>query len=285
MSDQADAGDEGDQGDQDDLLVRVEGGVLQITLNRPAVGNSITPDQRNRLIELFESAGTDLEVRVIVLRAAPGKYFCTGADLRAPRPPAPERPEGAPDTVVGELSQMLQQGAQRLIAAVLDCPKPIVAAVNGTAAGLGANLALACDLIVAADSAKFVQIFVRRGITPDAGTAYLLPRLIGVAKAKQLVFLGDDLPAEEAERLGLVSWCVPDDEFDKAVEDWVGRLSRGPTKAIALSKWLLNRSLQSDRHGAFEDEAWAQEMASRTHDFQEGVAAFVERRDVEFRGW
>jgi 2-(1,2-epoxy-1,2-dihydrophenyl)acetyl-CoA isomerase len=128
-------------------------------------------------------------------------------------------------------------------------------------------------------------VFVRRGITPDGGGAYMLPRLIGMQKAKELIFFGDDLKAAEAERVGLVNKVVPQAELMTAAGEWAGRLAGSPTRAIMLSKWLLNRSLDSNRHGAFEDEAWAQEMASYTQDFQEGVAAFKERRDVEYRGW
>ena len=126
---------------------------------------------------------------------------------------------------------------------------------------------------------------MRRGITPDGGGAYMLPRLIGMQKAKELIFFGDDLKAAEAERVGLVNKVVPQAELMSATGEWANRLAESPTRAIMLSKWLLNRSLDSNRHDAFEDEAWAQEMASYTQDFQEGVAAFKERRDVEYRGW
>jgi 2-(1,2-epoxy-1,2-dihydrophenyl)acetyl-CoA isomerase len=268
----------------DDLIYSVIDGVATITLNRPDVANSITPDQRNRMIALFEEASADLHVRVVVLTAT-GKHFCTGADLRAPRPPEVARPDGAPERAVGDIGRTIKRGAQRLVTSILDCEKPVIAAVNGTAAGLGAHLALACDLIVAADSAKFIEVFVRRGITPDGGGAYLLPRMIGLAKAKELVFFGDDLTAADAERIGLINKVVPADELAERVGEWATRLAVAPTKSIALSKWLLNRSLDSDRVGAFDDEAWAQELASRTEDFAEGVAAFVERRDVEFKGW
>jgi 2-(1,2-epoxy-1,2-dihydrophenyl)acetyl-CoA isomerase len=128
-------------------------------------------------------------------------------------------------------------------------------------------------------------VFVRRGITPDGGGAYMLPRIVGLQKAKELIFFGDDVRADEALRLGLVNRVVPAAELHAATAEWAGRLAESPTKALMLSKWLLNRSLDSERHGAFEDEAWAQEMASYTQDFQEGVAAFKERRDVQYRGW
>jgi len=268
----------------EDLLYTLDGGIARITLNRPDAANALTPDQRNRLIELFENASADLNVRVVVLTAN-GKHFCTGADLRVSRIPEAPRPADAPERSVGDVGRNIKRGAQRLVNSIIDCEKPVIAAVNGTAAGIGAHIALACDLIVAADTARFIEVFVRRGITPDGGGAYLLPRLIGLAKAKELIFLGDDLAAVDAERIGLINKCVPAAELGAAVDEWATRLGNGPTKAISLSKWLLNRSLDSDRKGAFEDEAWAQELASRTDDFNEGVQAFIERREVQYKGW
>jgi len=267
-----------------DLLYSLEAGVARITLNRPDAANALTPDQRNRLIELFEQASADLNVRVVVLTAN-GKHFCTGADLRVSRIPDAPRPADAPERTMGEVGRNIKRGAQRLVNSIIDCEKPVIAAVNGTAAGIGAHIALACDLIIAAETARFIEVFVRRGITPDGGGAYLLPRMIGLAKAKELIFLGDDLGASDAERIGLINKVVPADQLDAAAGEWAERLAKAPTKAVSLSKWLLNRSLDSNRQGAFEDEAWAQELASRTDDFQEGVQAFIERREVQFRGW
>ncbi|MFD8822894.1 enoyl-CoA hydratase/isomerase family protein, partial [Streptomyces sp. NPDC059605] len=175
------------------VLHATDNGVLLITLNRPEAMNAITPDQRERVISLLLEASADPAVRAVVLTAT-GRGFCAGADLR-----------GAATTgerVPGDVARTIRLGAQRLIAAVLDCEKPVVAAVNGTAAGLGAHLAFACDLVLAAESAKFIEVFVRRGLVPDAGGAYLLPRLIGPQRAKELMFFGDSLPAAEAERLG-----------------------------------------------------------------------------------
>ena len=268
----------------DDLRYELTGGVARITLNRPDAANALTPDQRDRLVELFTEASSDLRVRVVVLTAT-GKHFCTGADLRVSRITENPRPDGAPERAVGDVGRTIKRGAQRLVTSIIDCEKPVIAAVNGTAAGIGVHIALACDLIVAADTARFIEVFVRRGITPDGGGAYLLPRMIGLAKAKELIFLGDDLAATDAERIGLINKVVPRDELDQAVDEWAGRLAAGPTKAISLAKWLLNRSLDSDRAGALDDEAWAQELASRTEDFTEGVQAFIDRREVIFKGW
>lgn len=274
-----------DPGENDDLLWRVEGGVGWLTLNRPDAANAITPDQRNRIIAIMEMASNDLNVRCVVITAAGERHFCTGADLRVSVIPVNPGPADAPEKALGDVGRNIKRGAQRLIASIMDCEKPVIVAVNGTAAGIGAHIAFAADLLIAADNAKFIEVFVRRGITPDGGGAYMLPRLIGLHKAKELVFFGDDLRADEAERIGLVNRVVPAAELQSTAAEWAGRLAQSPTKALMLSKWLLNRSLDSERHGAFEDEAWAQEMASYTSDFQEGVAAFKERREVEFRGW
>ena len=258
-------------------------GVAWITLNRPDVKNAISPDQRDRVIALLAEAHADLGIRAVVLGAT-GDAFCTGADLRASRPPSP-RPDDAPKRAVGEIDRMIREGAQRLVTSIMDCGKPVIAAVGGTAAGIGAHIALACDLVIAADDIRFIEVFVRRGLVPDGGGAYLLPRIVGIQKAKELLFFGDDLPSLEAERIGLVNRAVPRDQFDQTVDEWAGRLAVAPTRALALTKALVNRSLDSDRATAFGEEAAAQEMNMGTVDANEGVAAFIERRSPTYRGW
>jgi 2-(1,2-epoxy-1,2-dihydrophenyl)acetyl-CoA isomerase len=265
------------------VLHEIRDGVSWITLNRPEAHNAITPDQRDYVIDLLAAASSDLAVRAVVLTAT-GKGFCTGADLRVRREPAP-RPEGAPERAAGDVSRMIRDGAQRLVASILDCEKPVIAAVNGTAAGIGCHIAFACDLVIAAEESKFVEVFVRRGLVPDGGAAYLLPRLIGVQKTKELLFFGDDVRAADALAMGLVNRIVPRDELSAAAEEWAKRLAAGPTRSIALTKWLVNRSLESDRAGAFHDEALAQDLNMSTEDANEGVKAFVERRDPQFNGW
>ncbi|MCC0097526.1 enoyl-CoA hydratase-related protein [Streptomyces sp. NBC_01343] len=260
----------------DEVLHRFEGGVSWITLNRPEAMNAVTWDQRERVIALLAGASADPAVRAVVITAT-GKGFCAGADLRG----APAAPG---ERVAGDVARMIRLGAQRLITAVLDCEKPVLAAVNGTAAGIGAHLALACDLVVAAESARFIEVFVRRGLVPDGGGAYLLPRLVGPQKAKELMFFGDAVPAAEAERLGLVNRVVPAAELESTAREWAERLAQGPTRALALTKQLVNASLDGGRAAALAAEATAQEINMTTADANEGVASFVERRSPKYLG-
>lgn len=267
-----------------DLRIQDADGIRRITLDRPDAANAITPDQRDGVIEALEQASALVGVRVVVLGATGDRHFCTGADLRASRP-GPDVPEGAPDRPVGHVQRMIAGGAQRLMTAVLDCEKPVIAAVNGTAAGIGAHLAFCCDLVVAADHARFVEVFVRRGLVPDGAGAWLLPRIIGIQRTKELFFLGDDLPAAEAAALGLVNRVVPGDRLHDEVDALARRLAAAPTASIALAKRLVNTSLDVDRATALRDEAAAQELNMGTRDANEGVQAFVERRDPDYRGW
>ncbi|MEU0369799.1 enoyl-CoA hydratase-related protein [Streptomyces sp. NPDC006283] len=236
--------------------------------------NAVTWDQRERIIALLAEASSDPAVRAVVITAT-GRGFCAGADLRG----APPR-----EHVAGDIARTIRLGAQRLIGAVLDCEKPVIAAVNGTAAGIGAHLAFACDLVLAAEEARFIEVFVRRGLVPDGGGAYLLPRLVGPQRTKELMFFGDALSAQDAARLGLVNRVVAPDELEKTARAWSARLATGPTRAIALTKQLVNASLDADRASAFAAEATAQELNMTTRDAHEGVRSFVERRTPEFEG-
>jgi 2-(1,2-epoxy-1,2-dihydrophenyl)acetyl-CoA isomerase len=257
------------------VLVEARGAVTWITLARPEVKNAISADMREALLEAFEAVGADASVRAVVLTGT-GDAFCTGADISRAATDGPQA-----DVSVRE---MIKAGVQRLFRAVHGCEVPTIAAVNGTAAGFGVHLALACDLVVAADTARFIEVFAKRGIVPDGGGAYLLPRLVGVARAKELVFFGDPLGAADAERFGVINRSVPAAELEAFATGWAERLSAGPTRALALTKALLNRSLESDLATALDDEAAAQEAAVATEDMREGMRAFAERRDPQFRG-
>jgi 2-(1,2-epoxy-1,2-dihydrophenyl)acetyl-CoA isomerase len=259
------------------VLHDVADGVATITINRPEAANALLHEQRNVIIDLLIAADADPAIRVVALRAE-GRHFCAGADVgsiaaaQAGEPP------------VGDGMRRIMHGAQRLVAAVLDCPKPVVAVVQGPAAGLGAHLVYACDLVVASESAYFLEPFVLRGLVVDAGGAYLLPRLIGLQRAKELAFLGDKLSAADAKGLGLVNRVAPPEELDATANELIGRLAKAPTSALSLTKRLFNRSFDGDRAASFLEEAMAQELQGHSHDAGEGVTAFVERRTPDYLG-
>jgi 2-(1,2-epoxy-1,2-dihydrophenyl)acetyl-CoA isomerase len=261
------------------------GGVAWITLNRPEAGNAMTADMRNQIVEWLDEISGDYAVRAVVITAAGEKGFCTGADLRGGRTQQAPRPEGVPAPMMGDGARMIRTGWQRLIASVLDCEKPIVAGVNAAAAGGGCQLVLACDLVIMAEEARLIEVFIRRGIIPDAGGCYLLPRLVGPQKAKELMFFGDDVSAADALSLGLANRVVPRAALATTLEEWANRLASSPTKAIGVTKGLVNRSLESSRATAFAEEAWGQELITGTADCREGMASFAERRPAEFKGW
>ncbi|CAN5691654.1 enoyl-CoA hydratase-related protein [soil metagenome] len=258
--------------------------MLTLTLDRADVHNALTWKIRDALAEELEHASGEMHVRAIVITGAGDRAFCAGADLRMP-PPTPVRPTDAPERTHGDVARAVAGGWQRVVVAVLDCDKPVIAAVNGTAAGAGMHLALAADVVVMADTARFVPVFVRRGIVPDGGGAYQLVRLVGPHVAKQLYLFGDDVSAAEAQRLGLVLHVVPQTETVPTAMALARRLAAGPTRTLAATKRLLNRAFDVDRDTAFAEEAWAQESVMTTADSQEGVRAFIERRQPVFRGW
>ena len=267
------------------IRTTVDGGIARVTINRPDAGNSLSAEMRDHLSDTFDELSATLGVRAVILTGAGEKHFCTGAGLGGAQKPEPPRPEDAPDRALGDIARVIRHGWQRLVASVMDCEKPVIAAVNGTAAGGGANLMLACDLVVMADSARLIEVFVRRGIMPDAGGCYLLPRIVGPQRAKELMFLGDDLSAADCERWGIANRVVPAADLAATVDELAARLAAGPSKAIAMTKWLVNRSTESSRQSAFEEERYAQELVTATSDSAEGIAAFAERRSPDFKGW
>ena len=261
----------------DPVLFRVDGGLAWITLNRPDARNAVDDAMREALLAAFARVADDPAIRAAVLTAA-GETFCPGADLWSGRRDVqgPLHP-GAPRL-------MMKRNSQRLIRTILELEKPIVAAVNGVAAGAGASFALACDLVIMAAEARFVEVFVRRGIAVDSAGAFLLSRLVGLLKAKELVLFGDDLPSAEALRIGLCNRVVPRAELDSAARAWGDRLAHGPTFALGLSKRLLERAYESGLETCLEEEALAQSLVARSEDMQEGMRAFAERRKPDFKG-
>lgn len=254
-------------------------GVCRITIDRPDVGNSLSPLARDALTQAFGRANDDPAVRAVLLGATGDRHFCAGAGL------APQSSKSPVETRPGDIARMLQNGWQRLVASVLDCDKPVVAAVKGTAAGAGSSLVLACDLVVMSTQATLVEAFVHRGILPDSGAIHLLTRIVGLRKTAELLMLGEPVDAATCERLGLVNRVVAPDEVEAVAQDLVGRLAAGPTVMLALTKRLLSVSSESGRDRAFEQEAWAAEVVSRTEDLQEGLRSFAERREPRFQGF
>src|SRR5438093_5962780 len=221
----------------DELRFERRGAVAWVTLNRPEVRNALTPDMRNRLIDVVGEVGADPEQRCLVITGA-GEGFCTGADIRGT-----SKRQGSGERTAGAARDVIVNGVQRLFRALWNLEVPTVAAVNGTAAGFGCHLAWMCDLVIASENAKFIEAFTRRGIVPDGGGAYLLPRLVGLQRAKEILFFGDDVPAHEAERIGLVNRVVPRADVTLVAREWAQRLAAGPTVALTLTKRLVNRSL------------------------------------------
>lgn len=254
------------------LLVERDGGIVTVTLNRPEKKNAANDQMWVELMAVFTEVADRADDRVLVVTGAPGSgAFCSGADL------------SSTDSLTRSgLARMRHIGSVAL--ALHRLPKPTIAKVNGVAAGAGCNLALGCDLIVAADSARFSEIFARRGLSLDFGGSWLLPRLVGLHKAKELALLADVIGADEAERLGLVNRVVPAAELDAFVDEWARRLAAGPPLALSMSKTMLNNSLMVSMDQALEDEARAQSVNFSTKDFSEAIRAFMEKRDPDFQG-
>lgn len=260
------------------LQRRVEGGVLWVVLDRPAAANTFTQAMQRALANTFEGINDRRDIRAVVLTASGDRHFCGGPDLRDPAfTPSPDR-------AAGDASRTLREGSQRVVAAILDCEKPVLCGLNGTAVGGGANLALAADLVIASSTARILELFTRRGLIPDGGAAYLLARHLPRNVVKELILFGDELSAEEGARLGLFNRVVAPAELASAVQEWAERLAAGPSRAFAASKALLNASIDSDRPTAFAIEAALVEQIAATDDVAEGVKAFMEKRDPRFEG-
>jgi enoyl-CoA hydratase/carnithine racemase len=253
------------------LLVQRNDGVVRLTLNRPERLNAVTPEMWDELTDVFGEVAARDDDRVLVITGA-GKGFCSGADLGA----------GGSSEQGGPLDLMRRVG---MCATTLHrMPKPTIAAVNGAAVGAGCNLALSCDLVIASEEARFSEIFVRRALSIDFAGSYLLPRLVGMRKAKELALLAEMIPADEAERIGLVNRVVPADQLEAAVTDVVERLLHMAPLALAQTKALLDRGLSRSIEDAVEAEGAAQAVNRKTADSAEALAAFVEKRDPKFTG-
>jgi 2-(1,2-epoxy-1,2-dihydrophenyl)acetyl-CoA isomerase len=259
------------------LLAEQQGAVLRLTLDRADRRNAVDDTMLDAMIGHLAAAGTDESVRVIRIDAA-GSDFCAGSDLIANNAMSERKPR------VGSTQRRLPNKANRLIPLMLETQTPIVAVVRGWAAGLGFHLAMASDFCVAATDARFWEPFMSRGFTPDSGAAWLLPRLIGLVRTRELLMLGEELSGATAAEWGVIHRAYDGADLDTAAAELVDRLAEAPTVALGLTKWLLQsgNGLDLDRH--LQNEAMALELSSRSDDFKEGLSAFRDKRDPEFHG-
>jgi 2-(1,2-epoxy-1,2-dihydrophenyl)acetyl-CoA isomerase len=252
------------------LVIDRADGVVTVAMNRPQRKNAVTNTMCDELLTTLRDVAAYGEDRVLVLSGAGGE-FCSGADLSE-----------ASDLSADGLRYMRRVGD--VVLALHHLPKPTIAKVPGVAAGLGCNFALGCDLIVASDAARFSEIFAKRGLSLDGGGSWLLPRLVGLHRAKELAFFADVLSAKEAADIGLVNRVVPAGELDDAVDDWARRLAAGPPMALSMTKTMLNNSFSTSMAQAVEDEARCQNVNFKTADMAEAMAAFMQKRDPKFTG-
>ena len=255
------------------VLTAVDGGVMTVTMNRPEVLNALNPAMLDGLRAALAAAKADDAVRAVVLTGA-GRGFCAGADLGS----------DAMRTGRTDVSQGLREAYHPIVLAMRQLPKPLVAAVNGSAAGAGMSLALACDVVLAGESASFLQAFSKIGLVPDCGSTWFLPRIVGDVRARAMMLMAEKIPARDALQYGLVWKVVADDVLAAEAARCAGHLAKMPTRALDLIKQALTQSAASGLGDQLEVEALMQGQAFRTEDFREGVAAFVEKRAPRFVG-
>ena len=263
-------------------MIRVERGgdhVAVVTLDRPDAKNALSVEMRDDLLAAVRDCRADPEVRAILLTGT-GDSFCAGMDLRA----STVAQAGGEGFETRSTSEALRAGVQAIVRELWELDKPTVAAVNGTAVGPGAHLALACDFVLVHDRTRFVWSFARWGLVVDAGGAYLLPRLVGLPTAKAMVLLGEGATGQEAVDLGLAYHCTTPDELADTAHALAARLAAGPTRALGLSKQLLNRSFESSVAESLDLEGAYQSLAATSADLAEGMAAFKDKRDPKFTG-
>lgn len=255
------------------IQVEIKNQVAKLSLNRPEVFNSFNREMAFELQDALKDAAKNKEVRAILLTGN-GKAFCAGQDLKEVTDP---------DLNPG-FKAILEEHYNPIIQLIRETAKPVIAAVNGVAAGAGANIALACDVVVASESAAFIQAFSKIGLVPDSAGTFFLPRLIGFQKASALAMLGDKVDAQEAERLGMIYKYFPADTFADEAEKLALKMAKMPTKALALTKEALNQSLSNNLDEQLALESKFQIEAASSKDYKEGVTAFMEKRKPEFKG-
>jgi 2-(1,2-epoxy-1,2-dihydrophenyl)acetyl-CoA isomerase len=255
-----------------EILRNIENGVCTLTLNRPAVFNSFNQTMAFQLQEALDACAIDETVRVVVIKGE-GKAFCAGQDLAEATDP-----EGP------ELKSIVRDHYNPIILKIRELEKPVIAAVNGVAAGAGANIALACDIAIAKKSASFIQAFSKIGLIPDSGGTFFLPRLIGMQKALALMMTGDKVTAEEAEKLNMIYKVVEDEVFEEEITKFATNLATMPTRGLGLTKKAVNLGLFNSLEDQLDVEERLQTEAGETDDFAEGVNAFLQKRAPIFKG-
>ena len=247
-------------------------GVGKITLNRPEKYHSFVREMALKLQETLDKCEKEDEIRSVMITAS-GKAFCAGQDLTE-----------ATDPNGRNISTIIQEHYNPIILKIRNLNKPVIAAVNGIAAGAGASLALCCDIIVASENASFLQAFSKIGLVPDSGSTYFLPRLVGIQKAGALMMTAESISAHEAEKMGMIYKVYPQDDFEKESWNLVSKIAKMPTKALSLTKKLLNSSVENSLEDQLKLEEKYQSLAANTEDFNEGVKAFLEKRKANFKG-
>lgn len=250
----------------------IQNGIAKITLNRPTVFNSFNKTMAVEFQRVLDKCNIDPEVRCVILTGE-GKAFCAGQDLKEVTDP-----DGPP------LTSIVRDHYNPIIEKIRNLDKPVVAAVNGVAAGAGANIALACDIVIARKSAAFIQAFSKIGLIPDSGGTFFLPRLVGFQRASALMMLGDKVTAEEAQNMGMIYRAVDDANFDEEVASIAEKLAKMPTVGLAYTKKALNKSMHNDLLAQLALEEQLQTKAGSTEDYNEGVDAFLNKRTPEFKG-
>ena len=258
------------------LIYDVKDNIATLTLNRPDRLNALGESLREDFHDAIQTATNDDSVRVMVVTGA-GRGFCSGGDVKAMN----ERNQQEAGTLLNDKIAPLRD---QIVLALRDTPKPVIAAVNGPAAGAGMNLALACDIRIASDKAIFGETFAKRGLHVDWGGTYFLPRLIGMARACEMIFTGETIDATTALDYGIVSQVVPADKLMNTVLELAGRIAAGPPIAIRLAKRAMYKGIDSDLRAALEFETYAQNICSQTEDSREGISAFMEKRPAVFKG-
>ena len=258
----------------DSIVLSKGKGVAYITLNRPKVFNSMDTEMRKQLLVALENCQTDPSVRAVCI-IGEGRAFCAGQDLT----------EAADEETPLSFQDVLTNQYNPIVLKIRQLEKPVVAAVNGVAAGAGANIAFACDIVVAAESASFVQAFSKIGLIPDSGGTWILPRLIGFGRASAAMMLGEKIMAKEAAAMGMIYKSFSDDIFKNEVTTLVEMLAKMPTRGLALTKKALNESIFGGFEQQLAHEAHFQSQAGDTKDYKEGVNAFIQKRTPDFKGF